>query len=94
MVAIELRAMSTPFEPFNDDTTALTIAGLTIENSADRVSLSGSLDLARDRQSLDHARTLRSALDGIIAVLEAEDLPSKAAPSLKARTTKARNPFA
>ena len=55
------------FKPFADDVSALTIGGLSIENDPDRVTLSGSLVLARDRRSLDHARALRAALDEIIA---------------------------
>lgn len=87
--------MAAPFKPFADDTAALTIGGLTVENGTDRISLSGSLDLARDRQGLDHARALRVALDGIIAALEAKKaLPAKAAQPARAKTTKAPNPFA
>jgi hypothetical protein len=84
-----------PFKPFADDTAALTIGGLTIENGTDRVTLSGSLDLARDRQGLDHAKALQVALNGVIAALEAEKtLPAKAAQPARAKTTKAPNPFA
>ena len=87
--------MAETFKPFADDTTATTVGGLTLENGADRISLSGSLDLARDRQGLDHARALRTVLDGVIAALEAEKaLPAKATQPARARTTKAPNPFA
>ena len=87
--------MTDEFKPFADDGAALTIGGLTLENGPDRVSLSGSLDFARDRQGLDHAYAFRSALDTIIAALEADKaLPAKAAPVHRARTTKASNPFA
>ena len=82
------------FKPFADDVSALTIRGLSIENDPDRVTLSGSLVLARDRRSLDHARALRAALDEIIAALEAKAIPAKAAPAPENRTTKAPNPFA
>ncbi len=86
--------MAEPFEPFADDTSALTLGVLTVENGVDRVSLSGSLDLARDRQGLDHAKALRVALDAVIAVLEADKtLPAKAAPPPRAKVTKAPNPF-
>ena len=87
--------MTDGFKPFADDGAALTIGGLTLENGPDRVSFSGALDLARDRQSLDHAHALRAALDAIVAALEADKaLPAKAAPPHRARTTKASNPFA
>ncbi len=87
--------MGDPFEAFADDAATLTIGGMTIENGTDRVSLSGSLDIARDRQGLDYAKALRAALDGVIAALEAEKaLPARAAPPARAKTTKAPNPFA
>ena len=75
--------MAEPFKPFTDDAAVLTIGGMTVENGTDRVSLSGALDLARDRQGLDHAQALRAALDGVIAALKAERaLPAKAASCL------------
>ena len=87
--------MADPFKPFTDDASVLTIGGLTVENGTDRVSLSGSLDLARDRQGLDHARALRAALDAIITALEVDKaLPAKASAPVRAKTTKAPNPFA
>ncbi len=86
--------MADHFEPFADDTSALTVGGLTVENGTDRVTLSGSLDLARDRQGLDHAKALRVALDAVIVTLEADKtLPAKAAPPPRAKVTKALNPF-
>ena len=87
--------MADEFKPFADDGAALTIGSLTLENGPDRIGLSGSLDLARDSQSLDHAHALRAALDAIIAALEADKaLPAKAPPVHRARITKALNPFA
>ncbi|RYC30227.1 hypothetical protein D3273_19840 [Lichenibacterium minor] len=84
-----------PFKPFTDDAAALTIGGMTVENGTDRISLSGSLDLARDRQGLDHAKALRSTLDGVIAVLEAERrLPARATVAKPAVATRKPNPFA
>ena len=87
--------MPEPFTPFADDAAALTIGGMTVENGTDRVILSGSLDITRDRQGLDHAKALRVALDAVIAALEAEKvLPAKAPQPARAKTTKAPNPFA
>ncbi len=83
------------FKPYADDASALTIGGLTVENGTDRVRLSGLLDLGRDRMGLGHARSLRAALDAIIAALEAETaLPAEAASPARAKTTKVPNPFA
>ena len=87
--------MAEPFMPFADDTAALTIGGMTVENGTDRITLSGSLDLARDRLGLDHAKALRDALDGVITALEAEKaLPANATPPARVKATKAPNPFA
>ncbi|MGI4765112.1 MAG: hypothetical protein ACRYGP_08620 [Janthinobacterium lividum] len=86
--------MAEPFKPFTDDAAALTIGGMTIENGTDRISLSGSLDLARDRQGLDHAKALRSTLDGVIAALEAvKDLPARTVTTKPVPVTKKPNPF-
>lgn len=86
--------MAEPFKAFTDDTAALTIGGMTVENGTDRVSLSGSLDLARDRQGLDHATALRAALDVIIAALEAEnDLPARAMTLKPTALTRKKNPW-
>lgn len=87
--------MPETFKPFADDVGALTIGEMTVENGTDRVSVSGSLDLARDRRGLDQARALRAALDGIIAALEAEkDLPAQMAPPKPTSVTRKPNPFA
>ena len=87
--------MAAPFKPFADDAAALTIGGLTVENGTDRITLSGSLDIARDRQSLDQARALRAALEDIIAALAAEkDLPNRMEYPKPAAATRKPNPFA
>ena len=87
--------MAEPFRPFADDAAALTIGGLTVENGPYRVGLSGSLDVARDRQGLDHARAIRAALDAVVVALEAEAvLPAKAPAPARAKTTRVPNPFA
>lgn len=87
--------MPDTFKPFADDTAAQTIGGLTLENGTDRISVSGSGELTKDRRGLEHAKALRAALDAIVSALEAEKaLPAKAAPAPQTVATKARNPFA
>lgn len=87
--------MADAFKPFAENASALTIGGLTVENGTDRISLSGSLDLARDRQGLDHAKVLRALLDGVIGALGAEkDLPPRAAAPKPAPVTRKKNPLA
>ena len=85
--------MSERLKPFADDAAAQTIGGLTVENGTRAVALHGSLDIARDRRGLAHARALRAVLDAVVEALEAEDLPDAAAETAEAPTRKA-NPFA
>lgn len=70
----------TGFHPFGDDAAELTISGgdgtLTIENGTDCVSLFGELDITRDQAGLHRARQLKAAVDAVVAVLEAADLPA------------------
>ena len=66
----------TTLTPFADDTASVSIGTLTLENGTDRIALYGSLDLTRDLQGLEHARTLKAILDQAVRVLEAQkDLP-------------------
>jgi hypothetical protein len=79
--------------PFANDSEAVSLGDLTIENGTDQVSLYGSLDMTRDKTGLKRARALKAAVDAIVAALEAEkDLPDKIAPSEKPQQVK--NPFA
>ena len=82
----------TKFTLFTDDAASVSIARLTIENSIDRITLYGSLDLTRDRQGLEHARALKAILDQAVHVLETQqDLP-EALPAATAPRSVA-NPF-
>ena len=82
----------TKLTPFADDAASTSIAGLTIENGADRIALYGSLDITCDKQGLAHARALQALLGQAIRHLEAEaDLPD-AVPTPVAPKTVA-NPF-
>lgn len=56
----------TTLKPFADDAASTSIGELTIENGTDRIALYGSLDLARDKQGLAHARALATLLDQAI----------------------------
>jgi len=82
----------TTLKPFADDAASITIGELTIENGTDRIALYGSLDLARDKQSLAHARALAALLDQAIQLLEADtSLPDAVPPPVAPKTVK--NPF-
>lgn len=77
--------------PFQDESTSLTLDGMTIENRLDQVALYGSLRITRDQAGLAHARALHALLQDIVATLEAEDLPARLPAPAAARTS---NPFA
>ena len=63
-----------------------------VENGRDRIAIYGSLDLTRDKAGLALAHDLRTALDGIIKVLEADPaLPATVPPPKASRTVP--NPF-
>lgn len=81
------------FSPYANESDALSIGGLNIENRLDRVSIYGNVDLTRDQAGLDLARHLQAALAATVAALEAEkNLPARvAAPEAP---TAARDPFA
>lgn len=81
------------FAPFADGSAAQTIGGLTIENGRTGITLHGSLDLTRDRAGLARARTLKAALDAVVASLERADLPADAAQADEP-TIRRPNPFA
>ncbi len=80
-------------EPFADEATSLQIAGLTIENRLDRVSLFGSIDMTKDRDGLRRARELRALLEAVVAALEREGDSLPAAVEVGKKTDTARNPF-
>ncbi|WP_244497198.1 hypothetical protein [Aureimonas sp. D3] len=84
---------SNPFHPFANDSVALTVGGLTIENGTDRVSISGSIDLALNKRGLEQARELKTAINAIVDALEKKgDLPETSADQ-NAPTKRVRNPF-
>ena len=87
-------AHATPaFTPFADDAAVQTLGGLTLENGTARIALHGSLDFARDRESLERARALAKTLAAIVSALEGEaDLPERAG-EVRVATTEVRNPF-
>ncbi|MGY2048481.1 hypothetical protein [Methylobacterium sp. JK268] len=79
--------------PFADDATAQTLGEFTIENGTERVVLHGSLELARDRRSLERARALKGILEAVVKALEAETTLPEEAPRQEAKAESVRNPF-
>ncbi|WP_018263448.1 hypothetical protein [Methylobacterium sp. WSM2598] len=84
---------SRPLIPFSDDATVQTLGAFTVENGTERIVLHGSLELARDRLSLERARTLRAILEGVVTALEAQAHLPEEAPRRQPRTESVRNPF-
>ena len=81
----------TPFTPFADESMALQIGDLSIENRTDRVSLFGSVDITRDKIGLALAQELKGRIDQLVEALKSEHLPEKldVVPP-----TQVQNPFA
>lgn len=82
----------TTLKPFADDAASISIGEMTIENGTDRIALYGSLDLARDKQGLAHARALAALLNQAIQILEADTSLPDAVP-LPAAPKTVKNPF-
>ncbi|AIY42934.1 hypothetical protein LT85_3776 [Collimonas arenae] len=78
------------FTPFADESAALVIGNLNIENRLDRVSLFGDLDLTLDKPGLEKAKALQVLINSVVEELESKTLPDKVAT---APVVKVSNPF-
>lgn len=63
------------FNPLANESDALSIGELNIENRLDRISLFGSVDITRDKEGLRIARELKSLFERVVDVLQSEALP-------------------
>ena len=63
------------FIPYENEIDSLTLGELTIENRLDRVSISGAIELTKDKQGLQYAYELKRIIDSTIAELKNKDLP-------------------
>ena len=63
-------------KPFEDDSSVVSLADLSIENGKESVVIHGSLDIDRTTVGLDRARRLKAHVDSIVETLEAMDLPA------------------
>ena len=78
--------------PFADDSAAIEVGDLKLENGRDRIACYGSLDLTRDKAGLALARQLQAVLAAVVQALEADAaLPDTIPPPKKRGTVK--NPF-
>lgn len=81
------------FHPFANDADAVSIGEFDIENHTDAISVSGSIDITRDKQGLKHALQLQEWFASMVAVLKADpDLP-ETVDIQKASVTTAPPPF-
>lgn len=65
------------FNPFANESDALSMGELNIENRLDRVSVFGSLDITRDKEGLRVAKELKSLLERVVESLQSEPLPDR-----------------
>ena len=78
--------------PYANDSAAIEIGDLKLENGRDRIACYGSLDLTRDKAGLALARQLQGVLAAVVQVLEGDaHLPDTIPPPKKRGTVK--NPF-
>jgi len=78
-------------KPYENESEVLRIGSLQFENRLDRITVSGDIDLTRDKAGLADARALQALVTRIVGALEAaQDLPDKLpAPVIK----RVSNPF-
>ena len=79
------------FKPYANESDALTIGDLAIENRVDRVTLQGDVEMTRDKAGLALARQLKAVVDATVKALEADKALPDAVQVVKPRTVK--NPF-
>jgi len=68
---------SNAISPFQNESEVITIGDLVIENRLDRVQISGSIDITRDKVGYESILALKRQIDAIAAHLKCEDLPDK-----------------
>ena len=80
------------FSPFKNESDAVTLGNLKVENREDHVAIYGSLAITRDRAGLANAKALQSLLERIVKELETgNDVPITVAAAEPA--VKVKNPF-
>ncbi|MPV71499.1 hypothetical protein [Burkholderia sp. BE17] len=84
------------FKAFADDSTVVNIHGdeFTVTNDLQRIVLSGTLELTRDKAGLAAALALQQAIASIVDVLQHDPaLPEHVRNEPAAPTGKIKNPF-
>jgi hypothetical protein len=81
------------FAPFRNESDALTLGELKIENREDHIAIYGRLAVTRDRAGLAAAKALKEIAERIVNELEnGPDLPIQVAAA--EQPAKVKNPFA
>ena len=62
---------------FENESEVVVIEDLTFENRTDRVSISGGIDITRDKIGLEKIRAIKKQIDQITNKLENENLPDE-----------------
>jgi hypothetical protein len=84
------------FDAYANDDDVLNIQGdaLTVSNGTTRITLSGTLEIAKDQRGLQAALALQQAIGSIVAALRREsNLPTKVEDEPPAPTGTVDNPF-
>jgi len=81
---------SSSLQAFENEFQVLNLGSLQIENRLDKVSLSGEIDLTKDKQGLTNALALKSVLDGVVETLQKLQLPERIQEQ---PTVRIKNPF-
>lgn len=77
--------------PYQNESEAASLDGLTIENRTTHISVYGNIALTRDKAGLANARQLRDLLNDIVGALESDAaLPEQIASK---ETVTVKNPF-
>ncbi|MDD5053590.1 MAG: hypothetical protein PHO27_12715 [Sulfuricurvum sp.] len=83
--------MSVAFMAFENETDALSVGGMSIENRLDRISIYGSLDITKDKSGLTDALVLKRVIDAAIDEMKRDKNLPEAIQTLKPEEVS--NPF-
>jgi hypothetical protein len=65
------------FEPFANESDAVGIGELNVENRLDRISIFGSVDITCDREGLAKIKALKELVDATAKALAGRPLPDR-----------------
>ena len=79
------------FKPCANESDALTLGRLAVENRVDRVTFQGDVELTQDKAGLALAKQLQAVINAIVKALESNKALPDAVQTEKPRAVK--NPF-